>query len=359
MAICCLTLMLSSVLADPEPRPWVEVRGIYGGVPSELIEQGGLAAHGVNAVWIGSGGINDDVLATLRGQGVKVFAEFNTMHAAGYLQDHPAAAPVGVDGLPCPPQDGWQGVAPTHEGYRRSRMDAFRELLERYPIDGVWLDYHHSHASWERAEPLLPDTGFEPYSLVQFQQDTGIELPDRPVPELAQLLLDEHREAWITWRCGIFTDWVREFREILEATRPEALLGTFHCPWTDTERDGALRDKLHIDLKAQAEYLDVFSPMPYHARFGHAADPEWVSRQTAWLGKYLGLAGEPGERWRIWPIVQLSDWGAPVPVEQVAEVLDHGTRRPATGVMVFNWGRLRQEPAKIPPLTAFYTAIAP
>jgi hypothetical protein len=77
--------------------------------------------------------------------------------------------------------------------------------------------------------------------------------------------------------------------------------------------------------------------MPYHARFGHAADPAWISRQTAWLGKHLEIRGEPGERLKIWPIVQLADWGESVPVEQVQPVLDHGTRKPATGVMVFHW----------------------
>lgn len=96
--------------------------------------------------------------------------------------------------------------------------------------------------------------------------------------------------------------------------------------------------KLAIDLKAQSEYIDIFSIMPYHARFGHAYDPAWISRQTAWLGNHLGIQGDPDERNRIWPIVQLSDWGEPVPVEQVREVLDHGSRRPATGVMIFNWG---------------------
>ena len=87
--------------------------------------------------------------------------------------------------------------------------------------------------------------------------------------------------------------------------------------------------------------------MPYHARFGHAAEPEWISRQVAWLGRYLGIEGGPGERHRIWPIVQVSDWGETVPLEQVPAVLDHGSRRPATGVMVFAWGGLRRQPGKI------------
>ncbi len=146
---------------------------------------------------------------------------------------------------------------------------------------------------------------------------------------------------------------------IIDQTRPNALLGTFHCPWSDTEFDGALRNKLAIDLKAQAEYIDVFSIMPYHARFGHAADPSWISRQTAWLGNYLGIKGDAGERHRIWPIVQLSDWGESVAVDQVRTVLDHGTRRPASGVMVFNWGSLKGQMEKVEAMGAFYGAIRP
>jgi hypothetical protein len=72
--------------------------------------------------------------------------------------------------------------------------------------------------------------------------------------------------------------------------------------------------------------------MPYHARFDHADEPAWIGRQVAWLGRHLGVAGRPGERTRIWPIVQLSDWGEPVPAAQVSEVIGQGTRPPVTGV---------------------------
>ena len=103
----------------------------------------------------------------------------------------------------------------------------------------------------------------------------------------------------------------------------------------------------------------MFSIMPYHARFGHHADPSWISRQTAWLGSHLGVKGESGERNKIWPIVQLSDWGEPVPVDQVRSVLDHGTRPPATGVMVFNWGSLRRQMEKVDEMGDFFRAIRP
>ena len=205
---------------------------------------------------------------------------------------------------------------------------------------------------------MLPDTCFCPRCLAAFQEATGIDLEDAPVGEASKRLLGPERTAWTEWRCGVFTDWVKAFRDIVDEVRPTALLGTFHCPWTDDERDGALKAKLAIDLRAQAPYLDVFSPMPYHARFGHASDPAWISKQTAWLGEHLGLEGKPDDKKRIWPIVQLSDWGEPVPVEQVQEVLDHGTRLPATGVMVFAWGRLQKSPAKVEALVRTFRFVS-
>ena len=60
---------------------------------------------------------------------------------------------------------------------------------------------------------------------------------------------------------------------------------------------------------------------------------------------------------RIWPIVQLADWGEKVPAAQVEAVLEHGTRLPATGVMVFRWNALRAQPDKVAAMTRFYRAI--
>src|SRR5262249_4861515 len=94
---------------DAGSRPPVEVRGVYGGGPTQILDRGrSLSDYGINAVWVGSGGLTREGVALLRRQGAKVFAEFNTMHDAAYLKDHPDAAPVGTDGRPCPPPDGWQ-----------------------------------------------------------------------------------------------------------------------------------------------------------------------------------------------------------------------------------------------------------
>ncbi|MBI3467152.1 MAG: hypothetical protein HY000_29410 [Planctomycetes bacterium] len=334
----------------------ITIRGIYGGFPKQILDRGETPAdYGINAIWVGSGGLQAGQIDRYRKLGLKVFAEFNSMHSAQFLKKHPDAAPLGPDGKPSPAPDGGQGVSPFHAGYRRDRMDEFRRVLTAFEIDGIWLAYHHAHASWEQAEPKLPDTDFSPAAMRLFTHKTGINLP-ADAPGAAKLLLGAHRAAWVDFRCDVFTEWVREYREILNEVRPKALLGTFHCPWSPEERDGAIRDKLAIDLKGQAKYLDVFSIMPYHARFGHANDPAWIVRQTTSLGDLLGIQGKPKEKQQIWPIVQLADWGERVPVEQVGTVLDCGMRPPATGVMVFHWRGISQEWPKLEAVKRAYLA---
>ena len=239
----------------PGKRPAIAIRGIYGGVPTQIFDRGRtLADYGVNAIWIGSGSVSRELVEGLKAKapGLKVFAEFNTMHEAGYLADHPDARPVGADGRVSPPPDGWQGVCPTHEGYRRVRMEAFR-----HDPPGRADRRHLARLS---PRPRQLGTGpTEPARHlflrpvpVAIRRETGVALPDGPTAERARRLLEPDRPAWVRWRCGVFTDWVREFRTILDQERPGALLGTFHCPWSESEHGHAMREKLAIDLKAQA-----------------------------------------------------------------------------------------------------------
>jgi hypothetical protein len=352
-------LPLYSIPLDLDPRPHLRVRGIYGVMPDEIFNEGkSLADYGINTVFLNYGIVDEEKIKLLRRQNASVFAEYNTMHYVPFLESNPDAAPVGPDGKVSPPAGDWQGICPTHPGYRENRMSVFRSLLQDFDLDGIWLDYHHAHASWERAEPILPDTCFCDRCTTQFAQEAGIRLPEQ-ASQRGSFILDRHGDAWVQWRCEVFTDWVREFRQILNQTRPTALLGTFHCPWSEDDYDGALKRKLAIDLRGQAPYLDVFSPMPYHARFGHSADLDWISRQISWLGEHLDVKGRHGERIQIWPIVQVSDWGEQVSPDMIPGVIDRGSRLPATGILVFSWGSFRHQREKIDELGSAYRKLQP
>ena len=211
-------------------RPWITIRGIYGGYPSQILDRAEKPAdYGLNAIWVGSGSLSAEQIERYHKLGLKVFAEFNSMHHSQYLKDHPDAAPIGPDGKPSPPPSGWQGVSPFHAGYRADRMDEFRRVLTTFDIDGIWLDYHHAHASWEQAQPELPDTDFSPAACANSLRGPASACQTTS-PQLPKLLLTAHRSAWADFRCAVFTDWVREYRTIRDAVRPKALLGNFPLP---------------------------------------------------------------------------------------------------------------------------------
>ena len=94
----------SPAKAQQGARRAVPVRGIYGGYPSQILDRGEKPAdYGVNAIWVGSSALRAAEIARYHDLGMKVFAEFNSMHAAQYLKEHPDAAPLGPDGKPSPP----------------------------------------------------------------------------------------------------------------------------------------------------------------------------------------------------------------------------------------------------------------
>lgn len=77
-----LLVTIHWVMAD-DRGTHIKIRGIYGGVPTELLKHGELADYGVNAIFMLSGGVNAERISLLKKRGAQVFAEFNTMHVAG------------------------------------------------------------------------------------------------------------------------------------------------------------------------------------------------------------------------------------------------------------------------------------
>ena len=53
----------------------------------------------------------------------------------------------------------------------------------------------------------------------------------------------------------------------------------------------------------------------------------------------------------------MSDWGEPVTAEQAAEIIEAGTRPPATGVMVFHWNGLAKEWNKVTAIGNAYRSL--
>lgn len=329
-----------------QPRKVLPIRGTYSS-PSSFWKAGlRLDDYGVNAVFVHGGSINDELIARATREGAAVYAEFATLNGKGYVEQHPEAWPVDARGQRVPAATWFLGACPTEPGFRAYRRNQLETLIARYSLAGVWMDYFHWHAQFEEPEPILPETCFCPSCLAAFAQSSGLRIPDGNVAAKAAWILKEHEDVWRDWRVGVLVEWAREMRAIVRRKRPEALLGVYHCPWTDTEFGGARRRILGLDFDRLAPEVDVFSPMVYHERMGRR--PAWVGEYVEWLSNRLPPSS------RIWPIVQAHGDPGAISAEAFEAVMRGGASGRASGLQMFTMGAVAEDPKKLEVLRRLY-----
>jgi hypothetical protein len=332
-----------------------EIRGIYGS-PNAFWNKGiSLGQLNVNAVFVNWKAINDEMMARAGKEGIKVFAEFPVLNGKGYVDSHPEAWAIDRNGKKVEPASWFMGVCPTESGFREYRMKELRELLRKFDLDGIWMDYVHWHAQFEEPEPILPETCFCDNCIRTFESATGIDVPDFAAADRAEWILARHDSKWRDWRCLVVAGWVAETRKIIKEERPDALLGIYHCPWNDTEYDGARRRILGLDYDMLKEITDVFSPMVYHGRMGR--DAGWVKENIEWFCKRLET--KPGKFPKVWPIVQASDDPDVISAEEFGKVLSYGAGAGTTGVMMFTSNAVAENPAKAEMMKKIYSELIP
>jgi hypothetical protein len=339
--------ILMSNIAHYNPQK-VEIRGIYGH-PRQLWDKGyNLSDLGVNAVFLHDKSITEDFIQRTRKEGAKIFAEFATLNGKGYVEDHPEAWAIDSSGKKVEPATWFMGVCPTDPGFRKSRTDELKHLLQQYDVDGVWMDYVHWHAQFEDPDPILPETCFCNKCTDKFSQQTSKEVRGESISQKARFILNNQDSAWRNWRCAVIADWVKEFKEIVKKEKPQALLGLYHCPWSDSDFNNARYRTLGLDFAMLKNNVDVFSPMVYHKRMGR--QPAWVKENIEWLsGEVDGT--------KIWPIVQASDEPAEVSPEEFENVLRYGLSGNATGVMMFTTNAVAEDAAKISVMKKMYNSL--
>lgn len=320
-----------------------EIRGIYGN-PKPLWDKGfNLGDLGVNAAFVHSGSINEEMMNRARSEGLKVFAEFATLNGKNYVDKHPEAWAINEKGEKVEAASWFMGVCPTEPGFRQYRYDQLRDLLSTFDLDGIWMDYVHWHAQFEEPEPILPETCFCDHCLENFSRDTGIKIEGETTLEKAQWILNGHDKAWRDWRCQIIYSWAREFKTIINETKPGTLLGLYHCPWNDEEFNGARCRILGLDYDLLKETVDVFSPMVYHGRMERK--PEWVAENIDWFCKRLDISYDSYPK--VWPIVQAHDDPGGISPQEFENVLKGGLSGKSSGVMMFTSYAVAEDDGKI------------
>jgi hypothetical protein len=348
LAIVTLWIPLNS--CTPDSQKIIEIRGIYGNPKPFWDKELNLPALGVNAIFVHSGSINQEMMERARTEGLKIYAEFATLNGKNYVQDHPEAWAINEKGEQVDAASWFMGVCPTEPGFRKYRMDQLRDLLTQFDLDGVWMDYVHWHAQFEEPEPILPETCFCDHCLDKFSKDAEISIPEGSIPERATWILENADPAWRDWRCQVIKEWAVDMKAIIQEVKPDALLGLYHCPWDDSEFEGARRRILGLDYDILKDVIDVFSPMVYHGRMGR--DPEWVAENINWFCERLEINIDSYPK--VWPIVQAYDDPAKISGEEFETVLMGGLSSGSTGVMMFTTYAVAQDTAKTEIMNKLY-----
>ena len=330
------------------------VRGAYAN-PKPFWDAGAtLDEYGVNAIFVHSGAINEELIRRARVEGAKVFAEFATLNGGygDYVNKHPDAHPIDDEGNPARKATWFMGVCPTNRPFREYRINALRELLTKHDLDGVWMDYLHWHAQFEDPYPQFIKTCFNDSCLAAFEAHSGVTVQGKTVPEKSKWIFANAAKQWEDWRVSVLVDWAREIRQITKSIRPNALVGNFQAAWKDEDLAGVRRRALGLDFAALAEHVDVFSPMLYHGRSGK--QPDYVKEYVEYFGQRLTIQTEPGKYPRLWPIVQAHD-DPRVSPEEFETVLRHAMTGKSSGVMMFTIGSVAQDAGKMAVMKRVYT----
>jgi len=323
--IFLLMFMLIPFCALAEP-----IIGMYG-VPSIKSVNpdtylNNFSEAGVNAVFVPE---DEETIRWFKRNGYKVYISMNVFGGTEPWKKYPDARPVKENGeLLEEGKGGYGGICPTHEGWRKERLDHMEGILRKFGgkngIDGIWLDFIRYPGEWEVAAPDVPNTCYCKRCLEKFKAETR-----NLQPPASSLQPQSQKYEWIKWKKKQIESFVIEAKRIIERFSKERPIkfGLFVVPWTKGEKQNDISFKLAQDAFELSRHVDVISPMVYHKMCGH--DETWVGVMTAYY-KETALCD-------VWPIVQSYDCEP----KEFAKTLRYAGETGADGILVLSFGGMK------------------
>jgi uncharacterized lipoprotein YddW (UPF0748 family) len=136
---------------------------------------------------------------------------------------------------------------------QRLLIDAYKEIVTRYPFDGLQLDY--VRYPFQKPGDMA---GFEGIGAQRFQSETGLSVNN--------LSTNAAKAAWRQWKTDQVNRFVQQTSQELKALRPNLTLSAAVFPMP---RDARLRQiQQDWSLWLKQGWLDILTPMTYAAREG-------------------------------------------------------------------------------------------
>ncbi len=293
-------------------------------------DEAGIVAQlkdwGVDAVFTGTREVK--LNGALRQGGIKIYVEKAIFFDAKFYDARPDGRPVADDGKRVKPEEWYKPLCPGQDWLRRIRLHEIKELADSGEVDGIWLDFIRYPCHWEGTEPNLYQSCFCQECLIKFQGDAEIKMPSNlsDAGRVADWILSEYPGMWEDFKCRVITSFVARVREVIGEARPEMELGLFSIPWQENDFNRAMKRIVAQDLKALAEYVDVFSPMLYH---------QMCDKEPAWIGEVTGeVARITGKG--VLPVIQAMSTSEELSRDEFREAMETALGGESDGVIIFN-----------------------
>jgi uncharacterized lipoprotein YddW (UPF0748 family) len=170
---------------------------------------------------------------------------------------------------------------PANPQVRQYLLDLYEEIVSRYDVDGLQLDY----IRYPFQDPAANRTyGYGEAAREQFQQMTGTD-PVKISPRERQLW-----QKWTEFRTQQIDSFVAQMSQRLRKKRPNLILSAAVFPLPEQERVQKLQQ--HWEVWARRGDIDLIVPMTYAQdtpRFERLAQP-WITTATQ-LGSSLLVPG--------------------------------------------------------------------
>jgi hypothetical protein len=244
-------------------------------------------------------------------------------------------------------EDWVEFVCPTREEFRKRKVTALRDAVNRLQPDGVSLDFVRYFVYWEMVHPdrkpdTLPDTCYCPHCLARFSADTGITLPPdaRTAPQAAEWISRNQQERWIRWKADVITSMVQNLEAAARQAKPGILVNLHALPWRSDDFGGAIHRVAGQDFKALSQLTDFLSPMCYTLMLHR--DASWIHSVVQDIG---GASSSP-----VLPSIQVRPeypGDDAMSTADFEEAVKSALAAPSRGVVFWSWPHLVQEQEKM------------
>lgn len=297
----------------------------------------------------------EEGIRTLHDSGMRVTASLATFADTAVAQRRSEWLALARDGRRARPLEAWSDwseafyyhLCPTRPEYRDYFLRLVDEIVTRYEVDGIDLDfirYPFGPAVGE-SEPI--HFCYCDHCTTQFQQDHGLD---------AKKLTsgDEGWQVWIEWRAEQISQFVQDVKERIQKRSGLTLMtyiATYGSRSHDRRELQVIREKYGQDTVALGRVVDILAPMLYHVFTEEPVHytrqgPFWIKVMTRWLAE---LARE------VWPVVQGAD---PATAEELQSAIENAFNGGASGILIYPGRSWQMNEAKWSKAGAVYSVLA-